>query len=163
MSLTADWPFRNVRTSPRCLVRTSEIEQLAYSLFTRETTWSSATERLQSYYLQRQDKLAAARVAVLLADAYPYDTERLFQTSQLALDAGLAQDAVHLLRRALQQAPDRHANWLAALTRAYLATGDSEHAAAVLQQLLEAGPDHPQRQVLARELDTATPAEPVRR
>ena len=163
MRLTADWPFRNVRTWPRYRARTSEIEQLAYSLFTRETTWSSATERLQSYYLQRQDKLAAARVAVLLADAYPYDTERLFQTSQLALDAGLAQDAVRLLRRALQQAPDRHTNWLAALTRAYLATGDSEHAATALQQLLEAEPDHPQRQVLARELDTATPAEPVRR
>ena len=40
--------------------RNGEIEQLAYSLFTRGTTWSSATEQLQDYYLQQQDMLAAA-------------------------------------------------------------------------------------------------------
>lgn len=100
MRLTADWPFQRVPTRPRYPARNSEIEQLAYSLFTRGTTWSSATERLQHYYLLRQDTLAAARVAVLLADAYPYDTERQYQTAQLAQDAGLAQDSARLLRRA---------------------------------------------------------------
>ena len=99
MRLTADWPFQRSPTRPRYPARNSEIEQLAYSLFTRETTWSSATQQLQSYYLQQQDTLAAARVAVLLADAYPYDRERQYQAAQLAQDAGLAQDTARLLRR----------------------------------------------------------------
>ena len=99
MRLTADWPFQRSPTRPRYPARNSEIEQLAYSLFTRETTWSSATQQLQSYYLQQQDTLAAARVAVLLADAYPYDTERQYQAAQLAQDAGLVQDRARLLRR----------------------------------------------------------------
>ncbi len=99
MRLTADWPFQRSPTRPRYPARNSEIEQLAYSLFTRGTTWSSATQQLQSYYLQQQDTLAAARVAVLLADAYPYDTERQYQAAQLAQDAGLVQDRARLLRR----------------------------------------------------------------
>ena len=107
MRLTADWPFRTDGTRPHYPDRNGEIEQLAYSLFTRGMTWSNATEQLQAYYLQRQDTLAAARVAVLLADAYPYDTERQYQANQLAQDAGLVQDAARLLRRALQLSPVR--------------------------------------------------------
>ena len=99
IGLTADWPFQRSPTRPSYPARNSEIEQLAYSLFTRGTTWSSATQQLQTYYLQRQDTLAAARVAVLLADAYPYDTERQYRAAQLAQDAGLAQDRARLLRR----------------------------------------------------------------
>ncbi|MDB4517037.1 hypothetical protein N9089_05500, partial [Crocinitomicaceae bacterium] len=99
MRLTADWPFQRVPAQPQYPVRSSEIEQLAYSLFTRGTTWSSATEQLLANYLQQQDTLAAARVAVLLADAYPYDTERQYQSAQLAQDAGLKQDTARLLRR----------------------------------------------------------------
>ena len=99
MRLTADWPFQRNSTQPRYPPRNSEIEQLAYSLFTRGTTWSSATQQLQRYYLQQQDTLAAARVAVLLADAYPYDTERQHQAAQLAQDAGLTEDTARLLRR----------------------------------------------------------------
>jgi lysophospholipase L1-like esterase len=99
IGLTADWPFQRSPTRPSYPARNSEIEQLAYSLFTRGTTWSSATQQLQTYYLQRQDTLAAARVAVLLADAYPYDTERQYRAAQLAQDAGLAKDRARLLRR----------------------------------------------------------------
>ena len=100
IGLTADWPFQRSPTRPSYPARNSEIEQLAYSLFTRATTWSSATQQLQTYYLQRQDTLAAARVAVLLADAYPYDTESQYRAAQLAQDAGLTQDRARLLRRA---------------------------------------------------------------
>ena len=99
MRLTADWPFQRNSTQPRYPPRNSEIEQLAYSLFTRGTTWSSATQQLQNYYLQQQDTLAAARVAVLLADACPYDTERQYRAAQLAQDAGLTKDTARLLRR----------------------------------------------------------------
>ena len=99
MRLTADWPFQRDATPPRYPPRNSEIEQLAYSLFTRGTTWSSATQQLQRYYLQQQDTLAAARVAVLLADACPYDTERQYRAAQLAQDAGLTKDTARLLRR----------------------------------------------------------------
>jgi hypothetical protein len=100
MRLTSDWPFRAERSLPANPVRSNEIEQLAYSLFKGGTTWSSAMEQLQAYYLQQQNTLAAAHVAVLLADTYPYDTERQSQAGQLAQDAGLAQDAARLLRRA---------------------------------------------------------------
>ena len=99
MRLTADWPFQRNPAELRYPARNGEIEQLAYSLFTRGTTWSSATEQLQAYYLQQQDTLAAARVAVLLADARPYDTESQYQAAQLAKEAGLEQDTARLLRR----------------------------------------------------------------
>jgi lysophospholipase L1-like esterase len=100
MRLTSDWPFQSVPAQPQYPARNSEIEQLAYSLFTRGTTWSGATEELLAYYLQQQDTLSAARVAVLLADAYPYDTLRQYQSAQLAQDAGLEHDTARLLRRA---------------------------------------------------------------
>ena len=100
MRLTADWPFQREPAQPQYPVSDSEIEQLAYSLFTRKTTWSNATEQLQAYYLQQQDTRAAARVGVLLADTYPFDTERQYQSAQLARDAGLDEDAARLLRRA---------------------------------------------------------------
>ena len=48
-----------------------------------------------------RDEPEAARVAVLLADTYPYDTERQQQAAQLAENAGLTQDAARLLRRVL--------------------------------------------------------------
>ena len=99
MRLTGDWPFQRNPEELLYPARNGEIEQLAYSLFTRGTTWSSATEQLQAYYLQQQDTLAAARVAVLLADARPYDTERQYQAAQLAKEAGLEQDTARLLRR----------------------------------------------------------------
>ena len=99
MRLTADWPFQRDATPPRYPPRNSEIEQLAYSLFTRETNWLNATEQLQAYYLQRLDTLASARVAISLADAYPYDRERQHLAAQLAQHAGLAQDSARLLRR----------------------------------------------------------------
>ena len=107
MRLMADWPFQKGGERPGYPARNDEIEQLAYSLFTRRTTWRSATEQLQAYYSQRQDKLSAARVAVLLADTYPYDTRRQHQANQLAQDAGLTHDAARLLRRAMQQSSDR--------------------------------------------------------
>ncbi len=97
--LTTDWPFRTIGAGQRYPARTGEIEQLAYRLFTRGMTWSEATEQLKTYYLQRQDTLAAARVAVLLADTYPYDSERQHQASRLAQDAGLERDAARLSRR----------------------------------------------------------------
>ena len=99
MRLTADWPFQREPAQPQYPVSDSEIEQLAYSLFTRKTTWSNATEQLQAYYLQKQDARTAARVGVLLADTYPFDTERQYQSAQLARDAGLEEDAARLLRR----------------------------------------------------------------
>lgn len=156
MRLTSDWPFRHERKSgPRYPEPVNEVEQLAYSLFSRETTWSSAMEQLQALY-QPLNTRAAAHVAVLLADTYPYDTERQYQAGRLAQDAGWAQNAVRLLQRALQQSPDRDASLLVTLTQASLATGDTELAAASLQQLLEIEPDHPQYQELAGELDAAT-------
>jgi len=100
MRLTADWPFRIPPEQPDYPARNSEIEQLAYSVFTRRTTWSDATEQLQAYFLQQDEAQAAARVAVLLADTYPYDTERQREAGQMAESAGLTQDAARLLRRA---------------------------------------------------------------
>jgi hypothetical protein len=100
MRLTSDWPFRRTPAPPHYPDRNSEVEQLAYRLFTRGITWTDAAERLQSHYLEQGDALAAARVAVLLADTYPYDAQRQHQAAELAQAAGLARDAARLLRRA---------------------------------------------------------------
>jgi len=98
LRLTADWPFRPKRTRLSYPERSNEIEQIAYSLFTRGTTWSRAMEQLQAYYLQQQNTLAAAHVAVLLADTYPYDAARQQQAARLAQAAGLSREATRLLR-----------------------------------------------------------------
>ncbi len=100
MRLTSDWPFRIPPEQPDYPPRNSEIEQLAYSVFTRRATWSDATEQLQAYFLQQEDTQAAARVAVMLADTYPYDTERQREAGEMAQSAGLTRDAARLLRRA---------------------------------------------------------------
>jgi len=98
LRLTADWPFRPERTPAPYPERSNEIERIAYSLFTRAATWSSAMEQLQAYYLQQQNTLAAAQVAVLLADTCPYDTERQARAVRLAQEAGLTREAARLSR-----------------------------------------------------------------
>jgi hypothetical protein len=55
-------------------------------------------EQLQAYYLLQQNTLAAAHVAVLLADTYPYDAARQQQAARLAQAAGLSREATRLLR-----------------------------------------------------------------
>jgi tetratricopeptide (TPR) repeat protein len=91
LRLTADWPFRSERIPPSYPERSNEIEQLAYSLFTRGISWSRAMEQLQAYYLQQHNTLAAAHVAGLLADACPYDAARRTEAARLAQQAGLDQ------------------------------------------------------------------------
>ena len=70
-----------------------------------------------------RNKHAAARVAAMQAVIYPYETTLQYRAGELALEAGRPEEAVPLLRRALQGATGE-TTYLNALTRACQVLGD---------------------------------------
>jgi len=123
MQLKADWPFRDSFEAPVYPARSTVIERLAYDLFKEKLVWPQAMKRLWAHYGLMRNKPAAARVAALLAVIYPYETTLQYRAGELALEAGRPEEAMPLLRRALQGASGE-TTYLHALTRACQALGD---------------------------------------
>ncbi|MGB5178859.1 MAG: tetratricopeptide repeat protein [Gammaproteobacteria bacterium] len=152
MHLKADWPFRASYTEPDYPVRSTVIERLAYDYFKAKITWPEAMKRLWAHYRLTRNKPAAARVAALLATIYPYETTLQYKAGELALEAGRPEEAVPLLRRALQNAPGE-TSYLIALNRACQALGDDSCSRETLQRLRELAPGHPEVEALIGALE----------
>ena len=152
MQLKADWPFRDSYEAPVYPARSTVIKGLAYDLFKEKLVWPEAMKRLLAHYRLTHDKPAAARVAALLATVYPYETNLQYRAGELALEAGRPEEAVPLLRRALQGAPGE-ATYLNALTRACQALGDDSCVRQSLLRLRELAPGHPEVQALIGAFD----------
>ena len=123
VQLMSDWPFRDGYTEPVYPARSTVIEGLAYDLFKEKLVWPQAMKRLWAHYRLQRNQSAAARVAALLAAIYPYETTLQYRAGEMALEAGRPEEAVPLLRRALQGATGE-TTYLNALTRACQVLGD---------------------------------------
>jgi hypothetical protein len=72
--------------------------------------WPETLKRLWAHYRLTHNKPATARVAALLATIYPYEAKLQYKAGELALEAGLPEVAVPLMRRALRNTPGEQLN-----------------------------------------------------
>lgn len=149
--LLSDRPFQFERITPRYPPRETDIERLAYRLFKGNIAWTGAMEELQAHYLKEQDRSAAARVAVLLADARPYRAALQLSAGSLSLESGQPDEAARLMRRTLRQQPDQPEQYLDVLVRACRALDDDACVRRNLERLYEVDPDNPEVQALSAE------------
>jgi lysophospholipase L1-like esterase len=128
LRLKSDWPYERRPRRTRIPQPSGYVDELAYKLFRGELSWPEATRRLLSHLRLKHDDTEAARVALLLADAFPYDVPLQVDAATLAARAGRKLEAAVLL-------------WRAARTQA--AAGDNPGARHSLEQLLELSPGDP--------------------
>jgi len=145
--LLADRPFQYESVTPRYPPRETAIERLAFGLFQGSTTWQEAMEKLQAHYMQQENTPAAARVAVLLADTYPYRAALQLTAGSLSLENGQPGEAVRLMRRVLREDPDQPEQYLDVLARACRAAGDAACVRRSLERLHEPDPGNPEGQL----------------
>ncbi len=127
LRLKADWPFSREPGPPGIPRRTTQVEKIAYALYQGTNSWPEAMRRLLSHYRLKRDHINAARVAVLLADARPYDTALQLEAATLASQVQREPAAQRLLWRTAQ---------------AQVSAGDTRGARNSLELLLALAPDH---------------------
>lgn len=106
--LTSDWPFKPSKEPFQIPWPANRVEEIAESYYHGSYEWPYAMRQLLDHYRSVGDKTEAARVAVLLAEAFPNRAEDQRAAAE-ALRAAGRSDAVVYQRRALEEARPRSA------------------------------------------------------
>lgn len=96
--LMSDWPFTQRRTPFRIPPPADRVEEIAESYYRRRVQWPEAMRLLLEHYRAAGDTREAARVAVLLAEAFPNRAEDQQVAAELLLAAGRPDAAVYRQR-----------------------------------------------------------------
>jgi hypothetical protein len=96
--LTAGWPFAAGDERFRLPEPADPVERIAQSYYQGRSQWPDAMRDLLDHYRSRSDAAEASRVAVLLAEAFPYLEEDQRTAADLLHQAGRP-DAVVYGRR----------------------------------------------------------------
>ena len=102
--LTSDWPFKPEKEPFQIPWPANRVEEIAESYYHGSYEWPYAMRQLLDHYRSAGDKTEAARVAVLLAEAFPNRAEDQRAAAE-ALRAAGRSDAVVYQRRALARFP----------------------------------------------------------
>lgn len=98
--LTSDWPFKPEKEPFQIPWPANRVEEIAESYYHGSYEWPYAMRQLLDYYRSVDDKTEAARVAVLLAEAFPNRAEDQRAAAEALRAAGRSDAAVYQ-RRAL--------------------------------------------------------------
>jgi len=101
--LMSDWPFTDEKESFWLPPVTNRVEEIAEEYYRGSVEWPQAMRRLLDHYRCAGNVAEAARVAVLLAEAFPNRMEDQRAAAEALRAAGRA-DAVVYRRRALDVA-----------------------------------------------------------
>lgn len=93
--LTAGWPFTNGEGRFRPPPATNTEERIAQAYYRGDYPWPDAMHELLDYYRSQRAVAPAARVAALLADAFPYRPEDQRAAAELLREAGRSDAAVY--------------------------------------------------------------------
>ncbi len=120
--LKSDWPFRPEKQAVTIAPPEDERERIAQDWFFGRTSWQEAMQRALVHY-QRIGRLdEAAKIAMNLAAAFPFEPNPQYVSGRLLLATGRPAFALGYLRRAVEMAPDNR-DAKAALAEAYEALG----------------------------------------
>ena len=101
--LMSDWPFTARRKPFRIPPPSDRVEEIAESYYRGHLQWPDAMRLLLDHYRFAGNEVEAARVAALLAEAFPYRAEDQRAAAEALLAAGRSDAAVYR-RRALAPA-----------------------------------------------------------
>lgn len=87
-TLTAGWPFGNGEGRYRPLPAENPQERIAQAFYRGDYPWPDAMRELLDYYRSKGATAEAAKVAALLADAFPYVAEDQQAAAELLQAAG---------------------------------------------------------------------------
>jgi hypothetical protein len=93
--LMSDWPFTDRKKPFRLPEPTDPVEEIAVDFYQGRNQWPDAMRRLLEHYLAVGDATEAARVAVLLAEAFPYREEDQRIAAELLQAAGRSDAVVY--------------------------------------------------------------------
>jgi len=139
--LKSDWPFQQEKQPVNIEKPRNEVERIAQDWFFGRIGWPQAMQRALVYY-QRADRLdEAAKAAMNLADAFPFEANPQYVSGRLLLAIDQPARALAYLQRAARLAPGRADTWLA-LSEAYAGTGRQAQARQALEEVLRRDPDN---------------------
>jgi len=98
--LTSDWPFTDPPRRYRVPDPENEVERIARGFYRGTYPWPEAMRRLLDHYRSEGETVEAARVAALLADAYPYRRGDQETAAELLREIGRPDSPVYLRRGA---------------------------------------------------------------
>ena len=153
-NLMADWPFQSERQAYAPPAPTSAPEQVAQAWYAGQLDWIGAMNQAMLYYQRRQDYVEAARIALKIADSFPFEDNPQFVAGQMLVRRSAADRryALEYFHRAAELAPRRPEN-LQALAQAYLLNGHRAEAADVARRLLEVAPGNELAMQMLQELE----------
>ncbi len=98
LKLMSDWPFSERPVRVPIPAATSVVERIAQGYYRGEMIWPEAMQALLDHYRARGQDIEAARVAVLLAEAFPFDENRQNLAVETLQKAGRPDSAVYRSR-----------------------------------------------------------------
>lgn len=135
--LKNDWPFsdpprQTVLPPPRGLE-----SELGQALYRQEIDWARAQDRLKNHYRAQGDREEYLRLALILADAFPFVAAAQRDAGEALVAAGRQVQALRYLHRAMSYAPSdaRAIRGFADVARGLGLEPEAERAAERLRQL----------------------------
>ncbi len=98
LRLTSDWPFSERPLRAPIPAATSVVERIAQGYYRGEVIWPEAMRALLEHYRARGQDYEAARVAVLLAEAFPFDRARQESAAEALVKANRPEAGVYRSR-----------------------------------------------------------------
>ncbi len=150
-ALVADYPFSKTPQTPKLPARQNWFDELGYTVHTKKLDWlTMANATLKQ--VQHSDKTELLKVAKLLSDAIPNDSNLSYQAGVILLQNGRATEAGRYLLRAIRHAPD-NINPQLALSHALLEQSRFTEARQWLESVRQLQPDNPTAITVLRQLD----------
>jgi tetratricopeptide (TPR) repeat protein len=140
--LKGDWPFQETTRPFSLPPAEGEIEGIAQAWFAGRLSWAEAMDQSLVYYQQVGRYGEAARVAVNITMALPFEPNPQFVSGMMLLRDGQTRRALMHLRRAAELAP-RDVRYLLGLAQGYFEDGLYPESITVLERVLALEPDHP--------------------
>jgi len=149
--LLSDYPYKKTSTKPNIPEPTNEIQRLANDMYYQRGAWLEHMMALLDYYRKQEDYANSLKVALIVAEAVPFDAGYQSMAGQLLLLQDKPDQAVPYLIGAISLAPN-DPDMFVDLAKAYHLLGRDDLARAALQRALQIAPTHAEAQGLLASL-----------
>lgn len=140
--LKADWPFHETRQPVQLPAPATEPERIARAWFDGQIDWAAAMNRALAHYQRAGDMTEAARVAINLANAFPFRADARYLAGAILLRDDDPERALPFLDAAARSEP-RDTRYLMSLAQAWYMSGRPVESLQVLERVLALAPGHP--------------------
>ena len=138
--LKADWPFQEQRQPVTIEPPRDPVEEIAQNWFFARIDWQQAMQQALVHYQKIGRLDQAAKIAINLAEAFPFESRPHYVGGRLLMAAGQPERALSYLVKSVRLAPGDSES-VVALSEAYLALQRTEDARRVLEDILRQRPN----------------------